>query len=178
MAAPHPYGLLAAFNSPEALLRAASRLRDRGYTVLDAFTPYPVPELRSLLALPRSRIPVYAFVGGTFGAAAILGLQLYSVLVDYPLNVGGRPLASWTAFAVPAFECAILGAALVAFVGMIAGNRLPQLYHPVFNARSFSLAQGDRFYLLVAGTDPQFDRGRLRRMFRTLKAVAIEEVAS
>lgn len=177
MAVPHPYGLLAAFGTPEALVQAASRLRDKGYTALDAFTPFPVPELQPVLAIPKSRIPTFAFIGGAVGAAAILALQLYSVLVDYPIDVGGRPLASWTAFAVPAFECTILGAALVAFFGMLLGNRLPQLYHPVFNAQSFSLADGDKFYLMVGGNDPQFDRGRLRRLFRTLKAVAIEEVA-
>ena len=177
MAPPRPYGLLAAFASPEELVAAATRLRDKGYTALDTFTPYPVPELAPILELPKSRIPVFAFIGGALGAAAILGLQLYSVLVDYPINVGGRPLASWTAFAVPAFECAILGGALVAFFGMLAGNGLPRLYHPVFNAQSFSLAQGDRFYLMIGGNDPQFDRGGLRRLFRTLKAVAVEEVA-
>jgi hypothetical protein len=178
MAASPPYGLLAAFASPEELVHAVARLRGRGYTALDTFTPFPVPELTPILALPKSRIPSFAFIGGAVGAAAILGLQLYSVLVNYPINVGGRPLASWTAFAVPAFECAILGAALVAVFGMLIGNRLPQLYHPVFNAASFSLADGDRFYLMVGGNDPQFDRTRLRRMFRTLKAVAVEEVAA
>jgi hypothetical protein len=177
MPVPHPYGLLAAFASPEELVTAATQLRETGYTALDAFTPYRVPELGPILELPNSRIPVFAFIGGALGAAGIMGLQLYSTLVNYPINVGGRPLASWTAFAVPGFECAILGGALVAFFGMLAGNRLPQLYHPVFNAQAFSLANGDRFYLMVGGNDPQFDRGRLRRLFRTLKAVAVEEVA-
>jgi hypothetical protein len=177
MEASHPYGLLAAFASPEELVRAASRLRDRGYVAVDAFTPYPVPELAPLLEIPKSRIPFYAFIGGAIGAAGILGLQLYSVLVDYPIDVGGRPLASWTAFAVPAFECAILGAALVAFVGMIVGNGLPRLYHPVFNAPSFSFARGDRFYLIVGANDPQFDPDELQRAFRASQAVAVEEVA-
>jgi hypothetical protein len=96
--------------------------------------------------------------------------------VAYPLDVGGRPLASWTAFLVPGFECVILGAALTAFFGMLAGNRLPQLYHPVFNAQNFSLARGDRFYLLFAADDPAFDRGRLRRLLQSLHAVSIEDV--
>lgn len=177
MARPRPYGLLAAFASPEELVGAAARLRETGYTALDAFTPYSVPELGRILELPKSRIPIYAFIGGAVGAAAIMGLQLYSVLVNYPVDVGGRPLASWTAFAVPAFECAILGGALVAFFGMIVGNGLPRLYHPVFNAESFSFANGDRFYLMVGGNDPRFDSRRLRQALRTLNAVAIEEVA-
>jgi hypothetical protein len=171
------HGLLAAFETPEALLAAAGRVRERGYTQLDAFTPYPVEGLVETLGGGRSRLPVYTFIGGAVGMAAILGLQFYSVVVAYPIDVGGRPLASWPAFLVPGFECTILGAAFTAFFGMLAGNRLPRLYHPVFNAESFSFAGGDRFYLLVARNDPKYDRTKLRRMLQGLDAVAVEEVA-
>jgi hypothetical protein len=70
----------------------------------------------------------------------------------------------------------VLGASLVAFFGMLAGNRLPRLYHPVFNARSFSLANGNRFYLLVGADDPQFDRVRLGRWLRSWHALSVEDV--
>lgn len=175
--ADRPHGLLAAFDTPEALVHAARHLREKGYSALDALTPYPVEGLKEPLRIKKSRIPIFAFIGGLIGGLSILGLELYSVLVDYPINVGGRPLASLTAFVVPAFECTILGAALTGFVAMLVGNGLPRLYHPVFNAPSFSLARGDRFYLVVGADDPQFDRAKLRRMFRTLHAVSIDEVA-
>jgi hypothetical protein len=172
-----PYGLLAAFATPEALLAAAERARQRGFAVADAFTPYPVEGLPELIGVPRSRVPLWAFFGGAIGGIGIVALQLYSTTVNYPVNVGGRPLASWTAFAIPGFECLILGAALTAFFGMLAGNRLPRLYHPVFNAPSFSLANADRFYLLLSTDDPSFDRAKLRRMLKTLDALSIEDVA-
>ena len=171
------YGILVAFDTPEALLAAAERTRERGFIALDAFTPYPVEGLPALLSVPRSRIPLWAFFGGAVGGVGIVALQLYSTTINYPINVGGRPLDSWTAFAVPGFECLILGAALTAFFGMLAGNRLPRLYHPVFNAPSFSLANANRFYLLVRADDPAFDRTKLRRILKTLHAVSIEDVA-
>src|SRR5438128_2472976 len=118
------YGLIAAFGTPEALLAATRRVRDRGFTALDAFTPYPVTGLPELIGVKKSRIPVWAFVGGAIGCIGIVALMLYSTTVNYPINVGGRPLDSWTAFAVEGFECLILGAALTAFFGMLAGNRL------------------------------------------------------
>ncbi|HTN62256.1 MAG TPA: DUF3341 domain-containing protein [Devosia sp.] len=172
------HGLIAAFATPEALLAAAERARQRGLTRMDAFTPFPVDGLAELVGHRQTRLPIAAFIGGAVGAVAILGLQFYSVLIDYPLNVGGRPFASWPAFLVPAFECAILGAALVTFFGMLAANGLPRLYHPVFNALSFTLANGDRFYLLIQADDPLFDRTRLRRMLVRLHPIGIEDVAS
>ncbi len=171
------YGLLAAFDTPEALLAAAERTQERGFATLDAFTPYPVQGLPELLSVPRSRIPLWAFFGGAVGGLGIVALQLYSTTINYPINVGGRPLDSWTAFAIPGFECLILGAALTAFFGMLAGNRLPRLYHPVFNAPSFSLANADRFYLLLGTGEPGFDRTKLRRLLKSLHAVSVEDVS-
>lgn len=170
-------GIIAAFDTPEALLAATGKARGHGLTALDAYTPYPVVGLPELIGVQRSRIPLWAFIGGTIGALGIIGLMWFSTSIAYPIDVGGRPLASWTAFAVEAFECTVLGASLVAFLGMLAGNRLPQLYHPVFNATSFSLARGDRFYLLVRSDDPAFDRVRLRRWLSSWHALSIEDVA-
>ncbi|HVY43888.1 MAG TPA: DUF3341 domain-containing protein [Hyphomicrobiaceae bacterium] len=176
MSDPERFGMIAAFETPEALFAAASRARERGLTGLDAFTPYPVTGLPELIGVRKSRIPIWAFIGGAIGGLGIVGLMLYSTTIAYPINVGGRPLDSWTAFAVEGFECIVLGAAIVAFFGMLAGNRLPRLYHPVFNATSFSLASGDRFYLLVRADDPAFDRAHLRRLFRSWHAVSVEDV--
>ncbi len=173
-----PAGLLASFDTPDALLSAVSGARAQGYRALDAYTPFPVEGLAERLALRRSRIPFYAFIGGALASGGILALQAYSTTIGYPINVGSRPLLSWTAFAIPAFECAILGAALVAFFGMLAGNRLPQFYHPVFNAGAFSMADENRFYLLVAADDPLFEADGVRRMLETFGPQSIELVPS
>jgi hypothetical protein len=170
------HGMLAMFDSPEALQRAAARLRAGGYVALDAFTPFPVEGLAEALGYRGSPLPWIMLAGGIAGFAGLFGLEAYSVLVNYPLDVGGRPLFSWPAFVIPAFETGILGAALCGFFGMLALNGLPKLYHPVFNAPSFTLARDDKFYLLVASTDPHYDRARLRRLFRALGAAAIEQV--
>jgi hypothetical protein len=178
MAATAPrHGLLAAFSTPEALLAAARQAHARGYRRLDALTPFPVDGVAELVGYRGTLLPVFAFLGGLLGGGGILALQFYSVMVDYPINVGGRPLASWPAFLVPAFECTVLGATLVAFFGLLVANRMPRLYHPVFNATSYSLARGDRFYLLVGADDPIFDADDLRALLEPLEPVSIEDVA-
>jgi hypothetical protein len=171
------YGLLGVYREPEPLVVAAAELKRRGNARLDAFTPFPVAALADILEADSSLVPWIVLAGGILGALAVYLLILYSVEIDYPINVGGRPLNAWPAYIVLAFEGGILGAALAGFVGMLALNRLPAYYHPVFNAPAFTFAKGDRFYLLVRQEGPELDEAGVREVLSASGAVAIEEVA-
>jgi hypothetical protein len=169
-------GLLATFREPEPLTRAVEALRAEGYSRLDALTPFPVPKLPEALGLRPTRLPLAMLIGGLAGALAALALIYYSVEIDYPINVGGRPLNSWPAYLVLAFEGGILGAALTGFFGMLAANRLPTYYHPLFNARGFTFADDDRFFLFVESADPLFSSDVTGDRLSALGATAVETV--
>jgi hypothetical protein len=169
-------GLLGVYREPEPLVAAAAELKRRGNSHLDAFTPFPVADLEDILGAESSSVPWIVLAGGILGALAVYLLILYSVEIDYPINVGGRPLNAWPAYVVLAFEGGILGAALAGFVGMLALNRLPAYYDPVFNAPAFTFAKGDRFYLLVRRQGAELDDAAIREVLNASGAVAIEEV--
>ena len=69
------YGLLAEFETPEALVEAAKRARDEGYRDLDAFTPFPVYELFPVLRLRDRRVLWLGLFGGIFGCALAFAMQ-------------------------------------------------------------------------------------------------------
>ena len=171
---PH-YGMLAEFKTPEQLLEAARRVRAQGYRDLDAFTPFPVEGLSEIIELHDSRVLRLGLIGGCFGFAAALAMQLFTNY-DYPINVGGRPLYALSAFAVVAFELTVLFAAAFTAIGMLALNGLPRLSYPVFAARRFHLASRDRFFLCVKAEDPRFDGATTRSLLETLGAESIELV--
>lgn len=170
------YGLLAEFEHPEELLVAAREARQAGYQRLDAFTPFPVEELAEELGSGRDWLPWIVLAGGVLGAALAYGMQYYSSVIGYPMNVGGRPLNSWPVFIVIVFELTVLFAALSAVLGMLALNGLPQPYHPVFNVPRFQLATRDRFFLLIEAADPRFDHRRTRRFLEGLGAREVSDV--
>jgi hypothetical protein len=151
------HGLLAEFDTPTALIEAARLARGAGYRRMDAYTPYPIHELTEALALPRTKLPVIVFLGGALGCATALSMQWFASAVHYPINVGGRPLASWPSFIPITFELTVLFEAIAAVLGMLGLNGLPMPYHPVFNVPRFALASRDRFFLSVEATDPLFD---------------------
>ncbi len=170
------YGVIAAFADPDGLMEAARSMRARGYSRMDGFSPFQVEGLAEVLGARKSRLPRIVLAGAVAGAAVAYGLILYSVEIDYPINVGGRPLHSWPAFVIIAFEAAILGAALAGFLGMLIANGLPRYYHPVFNAGSFTYAQGGKFYLLVEAADPKFRKAVTKGQLTRLGAETVEEV--
>jgi Protein of unknown function (DUF3341) len=173
---PKLYGLLAEFDSATAIVNAAREARRVGYVNVDAYTPFPIHELDSALAISRTRLPWLVLGGGITGMLAGFGLEYWTSVVDYPLNVGGRPYASWPAFVVPAYETTILFAAITAVVGMILLNGLPQPYHPLFNAPNFSNATADRFFLCIEAVDPKFDVGATRQFLQGLKPIGVSDV--
>ena len=169
------FGLLAEFETPEALTDAARKARDAGYRDLDAFTPFPVYELFPVLRLRDRRVLWLGLFGGIFGFALALGMQLFTNF-DYPINVGGRPLYALSAFMVVCFELTVLFAALTPAIGMLVLNGLPRLNHPVFGAPRFFRASRDRFFLCVLASDEKFDVQKTRRFLRGLNANSVELV--
>lgn len=170
------YGMLAEFDNPENLVAAARRAREAGYRKMDAYTPFPIEELNEALELGRTWVPTIVLIGGILGAAVGYFLQYYISVIDYPINVGGRPLHSWPAFIPVTFETTVLTAGLFAVLGMLALNGLPMPYHPVFNVPTFSLASHDRFFLCIEAGDPRFDREQTRRFIEELKPQRVSEI--
>ena len=175
-ARPPYYGVMAEFDNPTDVVRAAERVYEEGYRRIDAYSPYPVEPLSEAIGVHTTKMPLIVLIGGLVGMLAGYLMQYYMLVIDYPLNVGGRPLHSWPQFIPITFECTVLGAALSAVFGMLALNGLPEPYHPVFNAPNFALASRDRFFLLIEATDPKFDPEETPGLLRNLGAREVTDV--
>jgi len=150
------HGVMAEYESAQALVDAARKTMAQGFTRVEAYTPVPIEELNDIIHKTRTVLPKMVLTGGLTGMATGFALQYWASVLEYPMNIGGRPLASWTTFIVPSYELTILFASLTAAIGMIMLNGLPQPYHPVFNVDRFSMASSDKFFLVIESTDPKF----------------------
>jgi hypothetical protein len=162
------HGLMVEFLTAQDVLAATRHARRAGYSQMDAYTPYPVEGLAAELGMRKTRIPLLVLMGGLIGAGAGFLMQYYLMAVDYPFNVGGRPLNSWPAFIPIAFELLILAGAFAAFLGMMFLNGLPRPHHPVFSVPQFGRSSQDRFFLCIEATDPRFDRQITSEFLATL----------
>ena len=178
------YAVMGEFETPEELVEAGRKIREMGYSKLDAMTPFPVHGIDDALGIPRSILGwIVIFLSAT-GATTALLLQWYTGKINvtplikwglsgYPLVIGGKPLFDFS-FSIPVtFELTILFTALTTFIGIFAINGLPRLYHPSMNYRNAHRATDDRFLLLIEANDPIFDA---QRASAHLKSVGAEEV--
>jgi hypothetical protein len=175
--APTVYGLMAEFETPGELVAAATKARLAGYRKMDAYTPIPVEALDEALGLKRTKLPLLVLLGGIAGGLGGFGLETWASTAAYPMNIGGRPDFSWPQFIPVTFETTVLGAALTCFVGMWALNKLPQPYHPVFNAPAFARASTDRFFLVIEAADPRYSGDGTRQFLEGLHPVGVHDVA-
>jgi hypothetical protein len=170
------YGVVAEFDTPEAVIEAANRAREAGYKKMDAYTPFPVNGLDEALGMSNTRLGWVVLLMGILGGTAAFAMQYFAYVIHYPLNVGGRPLNSWPMFIVITFECTVLFAAFTAGLFMLGRNGLPQPYHSIFNTPNFGAATRDRFFLCVEADDAEFEVRKTREFLEGLSPIRVSEV--
>ncbi len=171
-----PYGIIAEFDSPGALLQAAEKVRAAGYHRWDVFTPFPIHGIDKVMGLKNSLVGWFSLVMGGGAFLSVVGLIWFTNAFDYPLIVGGKPMFSVPMTFVPSYIMMIMGGAVGALIGMLALNQLPRLHNPVFSNKRFALVSRDKFMLLIGATDEKFSETETRKLLESIGGAHIEIV--
>lgn len=172
------YGLMAEFDSAQALLDAANKARSEGYKKIDAYSPFPIEGMAEAIGFHKDRVALVVLIGGLIGLISAYSLQYWIAVITYPLNIDGKPYHSWPSFIVVTFELTILFAGISAVIGMLGLNGLPMPYHPVFNVPEFAKASDNKFFLVVFSSDPNYEPSRTRAFLEALAPRLVAEVPS
>lgn len=154
---PKTFGIIAEYDDPDAIVKAAMTAYQDGYRDMDAYSPFPVHGLAEAIGFHKTILPVFTLIAGLTGAASGFLLQYIGSVVHYPYEIAGRPYYSWPAWIPVTFEMTILFASFTTGIAMILLNGLPRPYHSVFNAKNFERATSDRFFLCIEATDNRYD---------------------
>ena len=99
--------LIGVYDDEKKMLSSIDSVQQNGYKIADVITPFAIEEVFEKLKL-KSRINVAAFLYGLFGGVIGVFLFLYyTFVIDYPLNIGGKPSLTLT-FVVIIFVGTIL----------------------------------------------------------------------
>jgi hypothetical protein len=170
------YGIIGEFETADQLIAATRAARDTGYRRIEAFAPFPLLNVSRDLGCRTVIVPVIAATAAVVGGAITYFSEYWMNGIDYPLNVGGRPLNSWPAFIPATIIVSAIWLATAAFVTMLVKCRLPRLNHPVFVVPDFERASEDHFFLSVLAEDPAYEPRDVTALLEKHGAVAITRV--
>ena len=169
------YAYAAEFDGPTKLVDAARAVREAGYKRFEAYSPYPVKELDEIVP-GWNPVPALVLLAGIAGATTAWIMQSWIAIVDFPINVGGRPLYSWPAFVPITFELTVLFASAAACFGALGLCGFPLLHHPVFNLKEFGRASDDRFFLCIEARDHKFNVRKTAELLNEFQPLELWEV--
>lgn len=168
------YAYSAIFDTPEKIVKAAKRFREKGYTDFDVNTPYPVHGLDSAMKLPSSKLGYAALVFGVSAALAALAIMFWMVVLDYPIVIGGKPFFAFPAFVPIIFEVTVLSASIGTVTTMIAlFFKFPNISHPIHDTDYLKYVSSDRYGIYIKASDPVFDKVKIKALFDELGAEKI-----
>ena len=170
------YGVMAEYDTPGALLEAARKVRDAGFTEFDTYSPFPVHGMDEAMGIKRTILPAVVWGGGFTGLAGAVLLQWWMNAYNWPWNISGKPAWSIPANIPIAFEGTILFSVLSCFFGMWILNKLPQVWHPFFRSDRFLRVTDDAFVLGIQASDKRFDANATTKLLQDAGAIGVENV--
>jgi mono/diheme cytochrome c family protein len=168
-------GILAEFDGPGALKKAAVQVRDAGFTRWDCYSPFPVHGIDPAMGVRPTILPWIILGMGLTGLGIATALQWWTNAVDYPFLISGKPLFGLPANIPIMFELTILLSAFGAFFGALLLNDLPRFYRPIFSLKRFRKATDSGFFIGIEASDPKFDSKAIQGLFNRMGSLAIEE---
>jgi hypothetical protein len=173
---PELVGVLGEFDNVDKTVRAAQMVRRAGFTRWDVHTPFPIHGIDYAMGIKPTILPWLVLGMGLIGLGGGIALQWFANAYAYQFVISGKPFWSLPANIPVAFECTILFSAYTAVFGMLALNKLPMLYNPLFKIARFKRVTQDRFFVVIDASDPRFDERRVTDFLNKLGALAVERV--
>ncbi|MEJ2196384.1 MAG: DUF3341 domain-containing protein, partial [Ignavibacteriaceae bacterium] len=171
------YGLTALFTKPDDIIKAANKVAAEGYTKWDVNTPYPVHGMDDAMKLKPSKLGFITLFFGLSGTAGALLLMWYTLSVDFPMVIGGKPFFALPAFIPVTFELTVLLATVSTAVAMfVVFFKLPSNYHPLNDTAYMNKVSLDHFGIVIEASDPKFDEIKVTTLLNSLNPESVDTV--
>lgn len=171
------FGIAATFKTPNEIINAAKKVTSSGFVEFDVNTPYPVHGMDSAMKIKPSKLGFVTLVTGLSGAAIALLFMYWTMSINYPLVIGGKPFFALPAFIPVTFELTVLLATVSTVIAMIAlFFRLPDNKHPLHDTEYMKSVSADKYGIVIESTDAKFDETVVTDFLKKLNPLKIEVI--
>jgi hypothetical protein len=138
--------ILGLFDDPDEMMKGIDNLQKNSIPIYDIYTPMPIHGIEDKMGVKDSRLGYAAFCFGCLGITVITSILYYTLVYDWPMNVGGKPSFAMPNFIPFMFEWTILFTAFGMTITFFAATHLfPGRAPRVMDLR----ATDDRFVIAV-----------------------------
>ncbi|MDR9417891.1 DUF3341 domain-containing protein [Gracilimonas sp.] len=170
------YGIVAEFKNPKELIDVAKTMSKSGFSKFDTFSPFPIHGMDKAMNLKKSKLGWIVFGHALIGFFGAIAMMYYMSVIDYPINISGKPFFNAPAWVPITFELTVLLSSFGAVFGMFFLNGLPKLNNPLFNVPRFKKVTDDAFFACIEADDNMFEADKVKKLFEEAGATHIEEV--
>ncbi|MCL4278066.1 MAG: DUF3341 domain-containing protein, partial [Ignavibacteriaceae bacterium] len=175
MAEKRIYGVTALFNDPNAITSAAKKVANAGFTKWDVNSSYPIHGIEKAMKLKPSMLGIVTLISGLSGIVVALLMMWWTMSVDYPMIIGGKPYFSLPAFIPITFEVTVILATVSTVVAMFAFFfGLPRNVHALHDTVYMKKVSRDHFGIVIEAIDPKFDEKNTLEFLKNLKPLSTE----
>lgn len=161
--------LLGIFDREEAMLSAFRKMKEQEIEIEDVFTPYPIHEVLKNHGR-KSRITVVGWFYGFFASVGILAFLIYTAVINWPLNYGGKPSNAFPSFMVITIVLTIFSITVLSlFTFSWRANLWPSNEKPIYHRE----ATDDKFVILI--NKEKADAARAASVLRETGAIEVIE---
>jgi len=135
--------LLSIFDLPDDAATAITKLRGRGFDVLESYSPAPFEQIDEAMDERPSKVRIFTLVGGLTGVVTGFLMQIW-MSWEWPIKIAGKAYASIPPYVIIGFELTILFGGILTllgllFVGRLYPRRLDAAYSARFSAEEFGV---------------------------------------
>ena len=116
------------YNDDEVVLEAVKKVKAANHHIEEVFCPFPVHGLDKAMGLAPTRIAIASFMFGITGLGVAIWLTYYTMIADWPQDIGGKPSFSWAenmpAFVPIMFELTVFFAAHLMVITFYMRSRI------------------------------------------------------
>ncbi len=168
--------VIAQFDTPADLIHAAEKVRDAGFKNFDCHSPFPINGMDRAMGERRSPLGYIVGVMALLAFGSMTYFIYWVTTSGYPMVISGKPDFSYQAFTPVVFAVTVLASAITATFGMFVLNRLPQLWHPLFESGAFRRFSDDGFIVSLHANDPKFDSQSAQEFLKRIGGKNVEVV--
>ncbi len=171
------FAIGALYKDPNKLVKLAKKVVELGYKKWDVHSSYPLHGIPKIMRLKWSPLGYVALILGLTGTFSAILLTWWTMSVDYPLIIGGKPWFSFPAFVPVIFEVTVLLASVgTAIVMLFIIFKFPNNRHPLNDTRYMQLISTDYCGLIIEEKDPKFSYEEVHRLFKEFEADEILDI--